>query len=157
MPNQLSGGQMQRVAIARALINNPEILLAYEPTGALDSKTSIQIMKLIKEISKDRLVIMVDEYNRISDYVLHALGLADPSDIVKFIDPNQDPSTATPWEGTFEDLLEFKLPSLADSFKYNDDTGLYEKTELTEEQIENSPTLKISGIICQKKEPRLHF
>ena len=58
-PNQMSGGQMQRVAIARALINDPDILLADEPTGALDSETSVQIMELLKEISKDKLIIMV--------------------------------------------------------------------------------------------------
>lgn len=58
-PNQLSGGQMQRVAIARALVNDPEIILADEPTGALDSKTSVQIMDILKEVSKDRLVVMV--------------------------------------------------------------------------------------------------
>jgi len=91
-PNQLSGGQMQRVAIARALVNNPKILLADEPTGALDSETSEQIMKLIEKISKDRLVIMVTHNSEIaeahSDRIVHLLdGLvtADsrPSEPVK--------------------------------------------------------------------------
>jgi len=76
-PNQMSGGQMQRVAIARALVNNPKILLADEPTGAIDSKTSDQIMDLIKEIAKDRLVIMVthnsDIANKYSDRIIRLL------------------------------------------------------------------------------------
>ncbi len=66
-PNQMSGGQMQRVAIARALINDPDILLADEPTGALDSETSIQIMELLKEIAKDKLVIMVTHNPELAD------------------------------------------------------------------------------------------
>ena len=66
-PNQLSGGQMQRVAIARAIVNNPSIILADEPTGALDSKTSKQVMDILKEISKDRLVIMVTHNKELAE------------------------------------------------------------------------------------------
>ena len=77
-PNQLSGGQMQRVAIARCIVNDPDIILADEPTGALDSKTSIQIMKLIKEISKDKLVIMVTHNSSLAkEYSTRILELSD--------------------------------------------------------------------------------
>lgn len=77
-PNQLSGGQMQRVAIARALVNNPDILLADEPTGALDTETSIQIMELLKEISKDRLIIMVTHNPELArDYSTRIVRLLD--------------------------------------------------------------------------------
>lgn len=77
-PNQMSGGQMQRVAIARALVNDPEILLADEPTGALDSETSVQIMELIKEISKDKLVIMVTHNPELAElYSTRIINLLD--------------------------------------------------------------------------------
>ena len=77
-PSQLSGGQMQRVAIARALINDPEILLADEPTGALDSKTSVQIMDLLTEIANDRLVIMVTHNPELAEqYATRIVNLAD--------------------------------------------------------------------------------
>ena len=77
-PNQISGGQMQRVAIARALVNNPDILLADEPTGALDSETSIQIMEILKEISRDRLVIMVTHNSDIAEkYSSRIVRLSD--------------------------------------------------------------------------------
>ena len=77
-PNQLSGGQMQRVAIARALVNNPDILLADEPTGALDSKTSKQIMDILKEIAKDRLIIMVTHNSELAEsYSTRIINLLD--------------------------------------------------------------------------------
>ena len=77
-PNQMSGGQMQRVAIARALVNNPDILLADEPTGALDSDTSVQIMELLKEISRDKLIIMVTHNPELAvDYASRIIRLKD--------------------------------------------------------------------------------
>ncbi len=77
-PNQMSGGQMQRVAIARALVNNPSILLADEPTGALDSETSIQVMDLLKKVSKDRLVVMVTHNPELAmDYATRIVRVKD--------------------------------------------------------------------------------
>ena len=92
-PSQLSGGQMQRVAIARALINDPEILLADEPTGALDSTTSVQVMDLLKEVAKDRLVIMVTHNPELAErYATRIVRLADGR-ITDDTDPF-DPSAA---------------------------------------------------------------
>lgn len=79
-PNQMSGGQMQRVAIARALVNNPDILLADEPTGALDTETSVQIMEILKEVSKEKLVIMVTHNPDLADeYASRTIRLLDGS------------------------------------------------------------------------------
>lgn len=77
-PNQMSGGQMQRVAIARALVNNPDILLADEPTGALDTETSVQVMELLKEVAKDRLVVMVTHNPELAEeYATRIVKLKD--------------------------------------------------------------------------------
>ena len=90
-PNQMSGGQMQRVAIARALINNPDILLADEPTGALDSATSLQIMELLKEIAEEKLVIMVTHNPELAEkYSTRVVKLRD-GEIISDTDPYEVP------------------------------------------------------------------
>ena len=89
-PNQMSGGQMQRVAIARALVNNPDILLADEPTGALDSETSVQIMEILKEIAKDKLIIMVTHNPELAEqYSSRIVRLLDGK-IVNDSDPYEE-------------------------------------------------------------------
>ncbi len=106
-PNQLSGGQMQRVAIARALANNPDIILADEPTGALDTKTSEQIMELIKEISKDKLVIMVTHNRELAEkYSTRIVELKDGKLI----------SDSNPVKKGDENSKEFKIKKTAMSF-----------------------------------------
>lgn len=102
-PNQMSGGQMQRVAIARALVNNPDILLADEPTGALDSETSVQIMELLKEIAQDRLVIMVTHNPELArEYSTRIIRLHDGE-----ITDDTNPCTETDKEA--EERRPFKL------------------------------------------------
>ncbi|MBR7091748.1 MAG: ABC transporter ATP-binding protein/permease [Clostridia bacterium] len=95
-PNQMSGGQMQRVAIARALINDPDILLADEPTGALDSQTSVQILDLLKEIARDKLVIMVTHNPELAQqYSTRIVHLLDGR-VVSDTDPFEPPAPAEP-------------------------------------------------------------
>ena len=107
-PNQLSGGQCQRVAIARALINNPEILLADEPTGALDTKTSIQIMELIKEISKNTLVIMVTHNPELAHkYSTRIVSLLD-GEIVEDSNPYSEEEEAQEFSSQAESFVPEK-------------------------------------------------
>lgn len=105
-PNQLSGGQMQRVAIARALSNNPEIIMADEPTGALDSKTSIQIMELIREIAKDKLVILVTHNAEIAHQYASRIVQMKDGNIV---------DDSNPFDGV-EEPVSYKLKHTAMSF-----------------------------------------
>ena len=103
-PNQMSGGQMQRVAIARALVNNPEILLADEPTGALDSETSVQIMDILKEISADRLVIMVTHNPELADeYSTRIIRLVDGKVV----------SDSDPYDSSKEETAEDNQPKVS--------------------------------------------
>ena len=103
-PNQLSGGQMQRVAIARALVNDPDIILADEPTGALDSVTSVQIMDLIKEISKDKLVIMVTHNSELAkEYSSRIISLKDG----KIVDDSN------PYDGDDSSVYSFRKTSMS--------------------------------------------
>ena len=95
-PNQLSGGQMQRVAIARALVNDPEILLADEPTGALDSETSVQVMELLKEISHDRLVIMVTHNPDLAEQYANRIVRLVDGQIVDDSNPYNDTADTAP-------------------------------------------------------------
>ena len=105
-PNQMSGGQMQRVAIARALVNNPDILLADEPTGALDSATSVQIMELLKEVSNDRLVIMVTHNPELADQYANRIVKLKDGNIV---------SDTNPFDGLEEEDTKAKIkkPSMS--------------------------------------------
>lgn len=109
-PNQMSGGQMQRVAIARALVNDPEILLADEPTGALDTETSVQIMNILKKISSDRLVIMVTHNPDLAEqYSTRIIRLLD-GQIVSDSDPCESAEYSTP---AASDEKPLKKPSMS--------------------------------------------
>ena len=126
-PNQLSGGQMQRVAIARALVNNPDIVLADEPTGALDSKTSVQVMELLRQIAKEKLVIMVT----------HNPSLADQysTRIVKFLDgelvDDSNPLSEFEKELIQKREVEPSAPQLASNTKKTKKEKVFKKTSMS--------------------------
>lgn len=123
-PNQMSGGQMQRVAIARALVNNPDILLADEPTGALDTETSIQIMELLKEISKDRLIIMVTHNPELAkDYSARIVRLLDG-----VITDDSDPYSLEDMEA---DIKAKEAAKVKASEKKNKKSGKKQKTSMS--------------------------
>ena len=115
-PSEMSGGQMQRVAIARAIVNNPDIILADEPTGALDTETSIQVMDILKEISRDRLVIMVthnpDIANKYSTRIIRMLDGEIIDDSAPLTDEEIDVARAEEREKTLDKKKE-KLPSMS--------------------------------------------
>ncbi len=131
-PNALSGGQMQRVAIARALVNNPDIVLADEPTGALDTETSVQVMELLKEISKDRLVIMVTHNPELAEkYATRIIRMLDgviTDDSMPYIAESEIPAEkahkakktiftlATVFHLSFKNLLSKKGRTILTSF-----------------------------------------
>ena len=118
-PNQLSGGQMQRVAIARALVNDPDIVLADEPTGALDSDTSVQIMNLLKDVAKDRLVVMVTHNPELAEqYATRIVNLRDGvirSDTMPY-EPEDEAAAAAPVHRNMGHSSMSLLTSLALSF-----------------------------------------
>lgn len=123
-PNQMSGGQMQRVAIARALVNNPDIMLADEPTGALDTETSIQIMELLKEISKDRLIIMVTHNPELAkNYSTRIVKLLDG-----VITDDSDPYTLEDMEA---DIKAKEAAKVKASEKKNKKSGKKQKTSMS--------------------------
>ena len=136
-PNQMSGGQMQRVAIARALVNDPEILLADEPTGALDSETSVQIMELIKEISKDRLVIMVTHNPELAEqYSTRIINLLDGLVV----------SDSNPYDSTAE-IIE----KAEESIEKAPDLEKIEATEVKTTNLATPPSKKVTNKGKKKK------
>lgn len=136
-PNQLSGGQAQRVAIARALINDPEIVLADEPTGALDSKTSVQIMELLKEIAKDRLVIMVTHNPELAEqYSTRIIRLLDG----EIVDDND------PYDGSVEEevLKEEAQPAVTEKTNKG-------KKKRTSMSIGMAMSLSLKNLLSKRK------
>lgn len=126
-PNQLSGGQMQRVAIARALVNNPEILLADEPTGALDTQTSIQIMELIREIAGERLVIMVTHNPELAEqYSSRIVRLSDG-----LVVSDTNPCEEIIEEEKTEEIIQPKSKKERSSMSFGTSLGLSARNLLT--------------------------
>ena len=144
LPNQLSGGQMQRVAIARALVNDPDIILADEPTGALDTETSVQVMDLLKEVSRDKLVIMVTHNPELAEqYSTRIVRLKDGEII----------SDSMPFEEAGEDV-----PTIDSEIKSSEDRSFDDEAPSATEDTckkEESEDLSDTSLSRKKKKPSM--
>lgn len=141
-PNQMSGGQMQRVAIARALVNDPDILLADEPTGALDTETSVQIMEILKEIAQDRLIIMVTHNPELAaDYSTRIIRLLDGS-----ITDDSNPYTAEQLQADEEQKAEMQRAAKAAAAK----SGRKEKKPRTSMSFLTALSLSMNNLLTKK-------
>ncbi len=156
-PSQLSGGQMQRVAIARALVNDPKIVLADEPTGALDSELSVQVMNVLKEVAEDRLVIMVTHNNELADtYSTRIIKLNDglverdtnPYDWEPY---QEDSNDANPVEGT-EASADNKVTSLLNKLGISDRVnGKRSPFKATSMKAKTAFQLSLKNLITKKR------
>ena len=142
-PNQLSGGQMQRVAIARALVNDPEIILADEPTGALDTETSVQIMKLLKDISKDKLIVMVTHNPELAE--------SYSTRIVKMLDGKITDDTS-PYEVEVKDNVseEIKVPEKSKKGKIAQKSKGKAKNKKTKMSFFTALALSFKNLLTKK-------
>ncbi len=138
-PNQMSGGQMQRVAIARALVNDPDILLADEPTGALDSHTSLQIMEILKEVAQDKLVIMVTHNPDLAnDYSTRIVQLSDGEVI----------DDTNPYEG--EEIVEKESELISNKGKKDKNKSKGEKTKKKSMSFPTALSLSFNNLLTKK-------
>ncbi len=166
-PNQLSGGQMQRVAIARALVNNPDIILADEPTGALDSESGLQVMDLLKEVAEDRLVVMVTHNPQLADeYSTRVVYLKDGEVVGDSLPYDSDAETAeadkieteTPIaEKTEKEEIEVATPKAAvETVVVNDETNEQAETVNADEALgADKEKIKTDVVKPPKKTTRL--
>lgn len=150
-PNQLSGGQMQRVAIARALVNDPEILLADEPTGALDSDTSVQIMDMLKEVAKDRLVIMVTHNPELAElYSTRIVRLVD-GNIISDSMPYDSSAEACVDADTDENEISFSNGKIKQTKKSkNDNSKAVSKGKKRSMSLKTALSLSLNNLMTKK-------
>lgn len=146
-PNQMSGGQMQRVAIARALVNDPDIILADEPTGALDSESGVQVMELLKEVARDRLVVMVTHNGQLAEeYSTRIINLKDGEIVGDTMPYDSEAEAAAEDLARISDAVDETAPTAPESAE---ESGVAEKRIFTEDGVEIAGTDASTAVLSE--------
>ena len=146
-PNQMSGGQMQRVAIARALVNDPDIILADEPTGALDSESGLQVMELLKEVARDRLVVMVTHNGQLAEeYSTRIINLKDGEIVGDTMPYDSEAEAAAEDLARISDAVDETAPTAPESAE---ESGVAEKRIFTEDGVEIAGTDASTAVLSE--------